>query len=167
MEVAASIIGVVQLADRVLSLCGNYLQSVRSAKDDINRVSAEVGTLKSVLERADQMVNDEIMKDYMPDSLRQELGTIITSCQLTLEDLESKLESKLDHNQKGSSIRGLLHVSSTLKWPFKSKEVMNIIQELDRHKGTITLTLQLDRSETLYTYLLPTHLLTWYLVGQT
>ena len=163
MEVAASIIGVVQLADRVLLLCGNYLQSVRSAKDDIEQVSAEVETLKSVLERADRMVNNEIMKEYMSDSLKQELDKIITSCQLTLK----KLDSKLDHRQKESGIRRLLHVSPTLKWPFKSKEVMTIIQELDRHKGTITLTLQLDRSETLYTYLLPTHLLTWYLVGQT
>ena len=163
MEVAASIFAVVQLADRVLSLCGNYVQSARGAKDDIERVSSEVGTLKSVLERADQMVNDEIMKEYMSDSLRQELGKIITSCQLTLK----KLDSKLDHSQKESGIRKLLHVSSTLKWPFKSKEVMNIIQELDRHKGTIALTLQLDRSETLDYLHIGLHILTWSLVGQT
>ena len=148
MEVAASIIGVVQLADRVLLLCGNYIQSVRSAKDDIKLVSEEVGTLKSVLERAGRMVNDEIMKDYVPDSVRQELGTIITSCQLTLKELDSKL----DHSQKESGIRKFLHISSTLKWPFKSKEVEDIVQKLHRHKGTITLTLQLDQSETLYTY---------------
>ena len=162
MEVAASIFAVVQLADRVLSLCGNYLQSARSAKDDIERVSVEVGTLKSVLERADQMVNDEIMKEYMSDSLRQELEKIITSCQLTLKNLDSKL----NHNQQESGIRKLLRLSA-LKWPFKSKEVMNIIQELDRHKGTITLTLQLDRSETLNYLHIGLHILTWYLVGQT
>jgi hypothetical protein len=136
---AASVIAVIQLADRILTLCGNYALSVKDAKKDIDRFTTEVGSLQSVLERVAEMAKSDAMKLYTSRSAVEGLEGIIKGCQSTLLELEVQLGPRKGH--KLMSRFGL----RALKWPFKSKDVTNIIEALDRHKSTIILALNLDQ----------------------
>lgn len=49
MEVAAASIAVVQIADRVLTLCKAYIDGVRDAPDDFRLILIEVSSLKPIL----------------------------------------------------------------------------------------------------------------------
>jgi hypothetical protein len=136
---AASVIAVIQLADRILTLCGTYALSVKDAKRDIDRFTAEVGSLQSVLERVAEMAKSDMMKLYTSHSAVEGLEGIIEGCQSTLSELEAQLDPRKGH--KLMSRFGF----RALKWPFKSKDVTNIIKALDRHKSTIILALNLDQ----------------------
>ena len=141
MEAAASIIGVVQLGDRVLALCGHYVSEVRGAKQDIERFIAEVASLQNVLKQADELAQKRVLNLHS-HSLVQELADLTSGCRATLEELECELSSvNRGHMHKVMSRIGM----RALKWPFKKEEVTNIIDALNRHKGTITLALNLDQ----------------------
>jgi Fungal N-terminal domain of STAND proteins len=136
---ATSVIAVIQLADRILTLSGKYALSVKDAKEDIDRFTTEVGSLQSVLKGVAKMAEGDAMKLCTSHSAVEGLEGIIKRCQSTLLELESQLDPRKGH--KLMSHFGL----RALKWPFKSKKVINIIEALDRHKSTIVLALNLDQ----------------------
>lgn len=49
---AASVISVIQVAGRILSLCGNYIIAVKGAKNDIEHLHKEVKSVTGVLQKA-------------------------------------------------------------------------------------------------------------------
>src|SRR5215471_12292700 len=131
----ASIIAVIQAADRILCLCGKYALAVKDARKDIERLTSEVEALQKVLKSADEMADSSAMKLYASESVLEELAGSIKECRSALRELETQLD--LGKQRKRMSLFGL----RALKWPFKSKEVTNIIEGLNRHKGTINLAL--------------------------
>ena len=136
---AASAFAVVQLADRILTLCGSYALAVKDAKTDIERLGTEVESLQSVLKRVSEVVENDATKLYASQSAMRQMEKIIKSCQSTLVELEDKLDPK--KGKKGMSRFGL----RAMKWPFKRDEVTNIIDSLNRHKGTVALALNVDQ----------------------
>ncbi|OCK76219.1 NACHT and WD40 domain protein [Lepidopterella palustris CBS 459.81] len=142
MEVVASttsIIAVIQVADRILALCGKYALAVKDAKKDIDRLMAELVTLHKVLKRVDEMVNSEATKLYMSHPALKDLEGSIRGCRSTLYELEVKLDPG-----KGRKLIGRFGLRA-LTWPFKSKDVTKIIEALDRHQTTIILALNMDQ----------------------
>ena len=141
MEVAAGIIAVIQLADRIVSLCRTYFD----ARKDIEKSIAEVTSFQDVLKQADEMAKNNALGLYSHSFVNQ-LAELISGCRSTLEELERTLQLatiKQGRMQKFMSLVGIR--TSTLKTPFESKEVTSIIEALNRHKGTITLVLNLDQ----------------------
>jgi Fungal N-terminal domain of STAND proteins len=135
LSAIASVINVVQLADRVLRLCGKYAAAVKDAKDEIGRLAHEVEALRIVLESVDEMIKDGVRKTLTPEPLLEELQGIIENCKADLEDLVVQLDSGKERRPMSCLGR------RALKWPFKSKDITKIIEALDRYKGTITLAL--------------------------
>jgi hypothetical protein len=136
---AASIIAVIQAADRILCLCGTYASAVKDAKKDIERLAGEVGALLKVLKSADEMADSSLMKLYTSESVLEVLAGSIEQCRSAL----GKLESQLDPG-KERKIMSRLGIRA-LKWPFKSKDVTKIIEALNRDKGTVILALNMDQ----------------------
>jgi hypothetical protein len=135
----ASVIAVIQLADRVLTLCGKYVSAVKDAKKDIERLSTEVGSLQRVLQRVDLIIGNKTLTLHSPRPVVEELEEVIKGCQTTLLELKSRLD--LGKGNKPNSRFWL----RALEWPFQSKDVANIIETLDRHKSTLLLALSLDQ----------------------
>ena len=135
----ASIIAVIQVADIILTLCGNCALAVKDTKKDIEHLTTEVASLGNVLKRVDDMAKSDAMKLYTSHSVAEELDGIIRGCRSTLCELKVQLDPGKSH--KLMSHFGI----RALKWPFKSKDVINIIETLNRHKCTITLALNLDQ----------------------
>ena len=136
---AASIIAVIQAADRILCLCGTYASAVKDAKKDIERLAGEVEALQKVLKSADEMADSGPMKYYTSESVSEVLAGSIEQCRSALGGLESQLDPGKE--RKKISRFGI----RALKWPFKSKDVTKIIEELNRHKETIILALNIDQ----------------------
>ena len=120
---AASIIAVVDISFKVLTLCVEYASTVRDAKQDIERLNREIESLRNVL----QKVEDE---DRCRDTLSQ--------CLSELNKIEARLSSK-----KASWTRQFL----PLKWPFKKKQIDGFLSTLDRHKATLTAEIALNINE--------------------
>ncbi|OCL08091.1 vegetative incompatibility protein HET-E-1 [Glonium stellatum] len=137
---AASIIAVVQLADRIICLCGEYTLAVRGAKEYIERLTSEVKALKRVLESADKMTRIGETKLYTSESVLEVLAGSIKECNSTLSQLEIQLSPR-----RGRKL--MKSFGMRLMWPFKSKDVAEIIEGLNRHKATITLALNLDQTK--------------------
>lgn len=130
---AASVIAVVQLADRVLTLCGNYVAAVKDARKDIERLRTEVTSLQRVLQKVDPIVENKTRTLHSPHPVVEELGEVIKGCQTTLLELESELDL------------GKHKLRRVLKWPLRSKKVASVIETLDRHKSTLILALSVDQ----------------------
>jgi hypothetical protein len=136
---AASVIAVVQLADRVLSLCGKYALAVKDAKEDIQRLKSEVEALRDVLTGVDKLVGNNAPNSKASESALVALAGSIPKCKVELDELMIRLDPS-----KGRKVMNRFGLRA-LKWPFKSKDVTKIIEALDRHKGTITLSLNVDQ----------------------
>lgn len=136
---AASIIAVIQIADRIICLCGTYATAVKDAKKDIERLAVEVEALQKVLKSADEMADSSQMKLCTSDSVLEVLAGSIEQCRSTLSELESQLDPGKERKILGRFGR------RALKWPFQSKDVKKIVEALSRHKGTIILALNMDQ----------------------
>ena len=135
----ASVVAVVQAADRIITLCANYASAVKDAKEDIERLRSEVEAFHKVLKSVSEMANSGEMELHTSQSVLQELVGTITECKSLYSDLEAQLDPG-----KGRKMMDRFGLRA-LKWPLKSKDVIKVAESLNRYKGTITLALNLDQ----------------------
>ncbi|KAH8586045.1 hypothetical protein B0O99DRAFT_586459 [Bisporella sp. PMI_857] len=145
ISAAASVIAVIQISEDVVSLCSQYLKAVKNAKSDIVRLQDELGSLKQVLEGAQKLLEG-------PNAARLETSRPLLDrfrgCYSQLKDLETKLKDHLKTESKGKGKgKGMrLFGLRALKWPFKSKEVDNVIQSLNKFRDTLSASLNVDQT---------------------
>jgi Fungal N-terminal domain of STAND proteins len=138
LSCAASVIALIQISDGILSLCREYALGVRDAREDIRRLDNEVRALCDVMKRVDKMTQSS-------DATRlQASKSLADTMMVCLSDLNS-IKSRLDPG-RGRKVINRVGLRA-LKWPFKSKDVVKIIEALDRHKGTISLALHVDQRQ--------------------
>jgi Fungal N-terminal domain of STAND proteins len=133
---AASVIAVIDISAKILSLCFQYSVAVKDAKKDIERVQRKVTDIKTVLEKIKQLLDG---RDRARLSTTYELSDLLKECFRELEELKAELEP--GKTRKAMSRFGV----RALKWPFTSKQVEKVISSLERYEQTITLALQVDQ----------------------
>jgi hypothetical protein len=135
--VAASALAVTELSVKVISLCLQYSRAVRHAKDDIERVIKEVTNLKTVVRTLQGLLDSP-------------QGTRLRTSQKLCDGLkrgQSQLGSLLDKLTPGKTRQKMTRFGlRALKWPFESKEVEKILQELARCMQLVTTALQIDQT---------------------
>jgi len=134
---AATVIAVIQLADRILAICGKYATAVKDAKKDVEHLSQEVKSVTEVLKKLDELLSGP---NGAKLSASQELRKALTDCVSELEALEDRLG--LGNGRKIMRRFGL----RALKWPFEREEVEKVIKNLERCKQLFTLALQADQT---------------------
>jgi hypothetical protein len=139
LSAAASVIAVIQISESVASLCSRYFTAVKNAKPDIERLQGELGRLKTVLEGAQQ-----ILEDRNGARLRtsQRLCDGLSGCSLQLNELEKKLKEKLNLRKTGKVMSRFGF--RALRWPFEKEEVDGIIQTLKGYRDTLSAALSID-----------------------
>lgn len=139
LSAAGSVIAVIQISDRVVSLCSQYLKAVRKAKRDIKRLQGELGRLKTVLEGAQQILEG-------PNGARLQtshrLHDGLDGCSLQLSELEEKLNL-------GKMGKMMSHLRA-LKWPFEKEEVDDNIQILKGYRDALSAALDIDTAYVMY-----------------
>ena len=133
---AASVVAVIQISERILSLCTKYYLKVRDAKEDIKRLQGEVEGLRDVLKKVLELVEGPGAARLPTSGL---LAGRIQQCSSELQDLGNRL----DPAQKGAMKRLGFRA---LKWPFTGEDVNKSIAMLERHKTTLNLALNADQT---------------------
>jgi hypothetical protein len=135
LSAAASVIAVIQISEHVVLLCSRYLQAVKNAKSDIERLHGELSHLRAVLEGARKLLQGPNMARLETSRL---LDDGLRGCYSHLQDLETKLKG----TRKGMRFFG----RRALKWPFESKEVGTVIQTLNKFRDTLSASLNIDQT---------------------
>jgi Fungal N-terminal domain of STAND proteins len=141
LEVAASVIAVVNLSAKVAKLCIQYSLEAKDAKSDILRLHNEVKNLGKVVSDVQHLVAGPGGAEL---SASEKLLDAVTDCSTQLKTVEKSIDPGKIRKAMGR------FGARALRWPFQSKQVDKIIQELERCKGTISLALQVDQTYVSY-----------------
>ena len=146
--------GIIELSAKVTKLCVEYSRAVKNAQKDIARLQDEVVTLQEVFTESRKIIetaeNTEIsalsgglqsleVKDKNKSLASSKVLQSLQSCSSQLMKLHERLATK-----KRTRLVGKIGLRE-LQWPFESKEVDEIIQQLQRHKQTVSLAFQIDQ----------------------
>lgn len=134
---AASVIAVIDIFAKIVSLCVQYSTDVKDAKNDIGRVQKKADAINRTLERIKQLLDSQ---DKTCPSATKSLFDSLQQCLKELKDL--KLELEPGKTRRGMSRYGL----RALKRPFKSKQVDKIVLNLSGYEQTFNLALQVDQT---------------------
>lgn len=134
---AASVIALIQLAGRIVKICGDYIQEVKNARAEILEVQQAVTDLAGVLRELHVLLQGPNGPSL---SSSQTLDVPITNCSSTL----TALELTIGLRKRNSMMRRLRF--QALAWPLKRIEVEKIISKIERYKSTFTLSLQIDQT---------------------
>ncbi|PNP50371.1 hypothetical protein FNYG_15962 [Fusarium nygamai] len=137
LGVASSVIAVVELSVKVLSLCLQYSREVKNAKDDIERLRKEVATFKATADELKALLEGPHGKELKAS---RHLVSVIEDGHSALGKLEQRLQPSTGRKAMSRfSMRAL-------KWPFESKDVEGTIQNLEHCRGNISLALNIDQT---------------------
>ncbi|KAH8750139.1 hypothetical protein F5883DRAFT_225734 [Diaporthe sp. PMI_573] len=134
---AASIIAVVELSANVASICFQYSKDVKNARNDIARVQAEIDSFRNTANSALQLLNSPH-------------GDRLNSSKLLLDAVKgaaSRLEQLNAELRPPSTCKAMSRIGlRALKWPFKSKDVERVVQDIARCTQNISASLQIDQT---------------------
>jgi hypothetical protein len=141
LSAAANVVAVIQLTVTVWSLCSDYLKQAKNAKKDIQRLQGELVGLETVLDGA-----HSLLKGPNSDKLRvsQKFSNELRKCSLQLHNLKAKLENKPDTRKRDKIIHSWRFRS--LKWPFESKDIDNIVRDIFKFRETLSTSLNIDQT---------------------
>ncbi|KAL4735752.1 hypothetical protein BDV11DRAFT_208208 [Aspergillus similis] len=138
LSCAASVLSVIQVAGAVANLCGDYIQQVKKAQKDINDLTGEINSLRSVLES----LNDVLRGPGGGKLIAlQKISDDAGKCELILGSLSHKIN--LEATQSSSRRRWWRH----WKWPLQRTEVDEVISQLNRYTQLFMAALQIDHME--------------------
>ncbi|KAM3079616.1 hypothetical protein ACMFMG_006028 [Clarireedia jacksonii] len=137
LELASSVIVVIDLSAKVISWCSEYYTNVKNAQDDIKRIQGETQRLNEILEQVQSLCDGPNGAKLQAS---QNLRNGIIECERELTWLKTKLTPQ--KKQKLMSRYGI----RALKWPFKSKEVDAIMKKLGTCKDTISFSLLVEQT---------------------
>jgi hypothetical protein len=138
LSLASSIVSIVQVADRVISLCKFFLQEGHDAPSDLRTILVETSIVKTILQ------NLQFLMEAIPglsgplNSLSGNDGPI-EGCRTVITRLEGLLPSHFI--QSGSRRSKRRKVMTALAWPLKETKAKKLLQELVQYKMTINLAL--------------------------
>ena len=139
LAVAASIIAVIQIADRVISLSHKFVGKVRGADREIFQMINTISALKGILELLRSFVQDDNKSRLrLLCSLCNSHGPL-EICQNTLAGIESKLPTpKKDHTG----------VFKAVTWPWKWEKIGPDLEVIEKQKTLMILAMQGDLTQT-------------------
>jgi hypothetical protein len=141
MDGLSNFIAVIQLTGTVWSLCSDYLKEAKNAKKDIQRLQGELTGLETVLNGAHSLLKGP-NSDKLPVS--QKFSNELRNCSLQLYSLKAKLEEKPDTRKRDKITHSWGFRS--LKWPFESKDIDNIVRDIFKFRETLSTSLNVDQT---------------------
>ncbi|KAK8113490.1 ankyrin repeat-containing domain protein [Apiospora sp. TS-2023a] len=135
LSIAASVAGLVTLADVVFLRLIKYGKSAKNAGSENRRLADEVnllgGTLSSLCRLADALKDENFESKFRMHHVEACNDTL-----MEIQDSLKKYSSDLTTKKKAT-------------WPFTARRVEELIKDLSRHKETITLALSANSMEAL------------------
>jgi hypothetical protein len=142
----ASVIAVVQLADKVVQYCKYYIDGVRDASTDLRVIVMEMNTLKPIFEYLRFLCESKKHVSAMIGGLARKEGPI-AGCESCVTELEALLKTNLPQSLSQTKRRKVEATLASLAWPFKEKKAKKLLEELSRYKTTINLALTMETAK--------------------
>ncbi|KAK4220487.1 hypothetical protein QBC38DRAFT_404829, partial [Podospora fimiseda] len=138
---AASVIAVIELTAKLISLCLEYSSAVKNARSDIERLRKHTEILKITAEGTQKLLQGP----HGPRlELSQKVDKALVDIRSQLIQINTTLEAKLRKGQKAKLMRCMGF--RALTWPFESKDMDKIIANLERGQDSFTAALQIDQT---------------------
>jgi hypothetical protein len=139
IALGASIIAVIQIADRIISLCKDYIETVKDAPRDLHLILIETSSLKAVF---DGLKFLQESGTNLSSNLRilDDKDGLIKGCQRCVSNLETLLSPGFDTSVQGKR-RKIQVTLNSLAWPLKERKAKKLLDEILQYKTTITLAL--------------------------
>ncbi|UNI16489.1 hypothetical protein JDV02_002920 [Purpureocillium takamizusanense] len=146
VALASSIIAIIQLADRVISVTKHCLGSIRDCPSDIRAILVEISSLKAVLESLSFFL-DGSNAGPEPPLIRHLTGEHgpIEGCRSSIRELEGLLPSDM-RTVRGKRQKVLTAVEH-LAWPLREKSARKLIDNISRYKASIVFAVTYDSSK--------------------
>jgi hypothetical protein len=128
----ASIIALVQLADRIVDLSSTYIGHAKGAEKEISEIITTIAGLKGFLVFLEKFI-DSANPDRLSALLSQcQPNGPLDLCTKLMEEIESKLKSK----KAG--------IGKALVWPFQRKDIVECLEFIEKYKSSLSLAMQGD-----------------------
>ncbi|KAF3008266.1 hypothetical protein E8E14_001935 [Neopestalotiopsis sp. 37M] len=136
LSIASGIAGLLSLAGAAFHGVHQYVRTVKDAKDFIKALSKELQSLSSVLQGV-KVLAEAFEQDGTGPSVGLGLEHI-SSCRTVLDEIlkETKKIREAINSQKSLNSK-----VEYVKWPFRKSKTEDLINQLSRHKATLTLAL--------------------------
>ncbi|KAM6535493.1 hypothetical protein FALCPG4_005051 [Fusarium falciforme] len=139
LSLAASIAGLISLADVTFKHVYKFTKAAKDAKDEVQTIADQLNDLARVLRVLEALAESlEADGDGFDPALRNHY---LGHCQKTLEKVQKRVSKALDSFNSGSRSKSL---GRQLKWPFSASESTALLNEISSHKATINLALSAD-----------------------
>ncbi|KAG0649187.1 rad55 [Hyphodiscus hymeniophilus] len=141
IAIVASVVSIVQLADRVIELCRIYIETAHDASSDLRLLLLETSTTKAILENLAPLISSSsegtsiLERLSGPDSPIQTCHTIMTKIEALFP---SGYQQGHDNTSKRQKVKASL---ANIAWTFKVDKAKNLVRELSNVKATIYLAL--------------------------
>ncbi|KAK1834051.1 hypothetical protein QBC39DRAFT_30471 [Podospora conica] len=144
LSIAASVAGLITLADTIFRASFQYAKSAKNAKQEALDLASEAQDLAGVLHRL-SLVASAFETDPEPERQHTLRLHHVLSCRRMLLRVEKAL-AKASSDFDAGKARA---VRRAVKWPFSSTEVKELLDEIGRHKATLSLALTADTMDAL------------------
>ncbi|KAK3943202.1 hypothetical protein QBC46DRAFT_421476 [Diplogelasinospora grovesii] len=138
-NLTSGVITVIQIADRIIGLCREYLDAIKDAPRDLRLILVEVATLKDLFEPIKHLLEASTIQQQ-----ESSLVTPVDVCYKALKELKVVIRAnqpRANNPQKRQKVS-----LATLAWPFKQTKALKLIAEIETYKNTINLVLTADIS---------------------
>lgn len=156
VALGASIIAIVQIADRVIALCIGYIETIHDAPSDLRARLIETPTTKSVLENVGFLLSFKNEQSTMLENLSRPDGPI-QGCKAVMDKMEAIFPS--EYSQGSGNNRSKRQKAKAcweyLAWPSKAERAKKLVDELGRFKMTISFALAAESMQVFFVYQQP------------
>jgi len=142
VALAASVFAVIQLAERVASICKFYIGRVDDYPKDLRLIYVEVGSLRVLFEGLSFLNKEDSKESSTLRALQGEDGPV-QRCKKAVEELEKLFppvpRPSSSRRMKKEKLRMAL---AGLAWPLKAGTAKKLLEEIMQYKATISVALQ-------------------------
>ncbi|KAH0553118.1 hypothetical protein GP486_006694 [Trichoglossum hirsutum] len=141
LSIVASVAAIIQITDRIISICKSYITTVKDAPRDLRMIMIETGSIRIVLEVLESLASGEINEDssIILKNLKNS-GGLLEGCGQALATLDS-LFPAAECKSPDSKRRKTLLSLKNLAWPLKQSKARKLLEDIGRYKESICLTL--------------------------
>jgi hypothetical protein len=145
LSIAAGVIAILGLAEKIISSCKSYLSSIRDAPSDLRSILIEVSSLKSILDNLQFLATHGADGDHS-QTLQDLNGPDgpIHGCWEALAKLENLFPPTTVPGSTATKRRAINISLANLAWPFKKRHAAEFLGQIRLHKSTISLSLTSD-----------------------
>ena len=140
VAIGASVIAIIQITDRIVGLCKQYITTVQDAPSDLRLILLETSALKAIFENLSFLTACDSGLSNIVSVLAGVDGPI-EGCLKSVSQLERLFPSDwMQHTGQDRSKKQKVKTTiAALAWPLKETRARKLLDEISRYKTTITL----------------------------